>query len=103
MVLRGIFAQHLLPPATPGARRVPCGELLVATTAIANLIATDRDAQIYAAIENGRKLGMQTLDQDLARLCAEGRISERTAFAMSRNPDLLRGWIRSARGAEPPA
>ncbi len=95
MVLRGVFAQHLLPPAVPGTRRVACGELLLVNTAIANLIATGRDAQIYSAIESGRKFGMRTLDQELAFLCSSGKITEQTALAMSRNPDVLRSWIRS--------
>ena len=95
MVLRGIFAQHLLPAARRGARRVACGELLLMNSAIANLIATGRDAQIHSAIEIGRKYGMRTLDQSLSSLCAEGKITEQTALAMSRNPDMLRSWIRS--------
>ena len=100
MVLRGVFAQHLLPPAKPGSRRVACGELLLVNSAIANLIATGRDAQINSAIEIGRKYGMRTLDQSLASLCAEGKITEQTALAMSRNPDVLRAWIRSGAGGE---
>ena len=93
MVLRGVFAQHLLPPARRGDRRVACGELLFVNTAVANLVATGRSAQIYSAIENGRKLGMRTLDQELAELCRAGRITAETALAMSRNPEILRGWI----------
>ena len=95
LVLRGIFAQHLLPPAQPGARRVACGELLVVTSAIANLIATGKSQQIYSAIETGSACGMQTLDQALARLFGAGKISERTAAAMTRNPGLLKDWLRA--------
>lgn len=95
MVLRGVFAQHLLPSATDGARRVACAELLVATPAIANLIATGRSQQIYSAIETGSAHGMQTLDQSLVSLFAAGKISERTASAMTRNPTLLKDWLRA--------
>ena len=91
LVLRGIFAQHLL--ASPGGTRHPACELLVNTPACANLIATGRTAQIYSVIETGRNAGMLTLDQSLAELLA-GRVDERTALALSKNPDILKGRMR---------
>lgn len=102
LVLRGIFAQHLLPPAKAGDRRVACGELLLVTSAIANLIATGKSQQIYSAIETGGSQGMQTLDQALARLLSAGRISEQTASAMTRNPALLKDWLRAENGRRRP-
>ncbi len=98
LVLRGIFAQHLLSPAVEGNRRVACGELLVVTTAISNLIATGRSQQIYSSMETGRNLGMRTLDQELARLVTGGRITERTALSISKNPQLLKNWMRLKEG-----
>lgn len=95
LVLRGIFAQHLLPPLSPGERRVACGELLSVTTGIANLIATGKSQQVYSAIETGSGHGMQTLEQALAILCRNGRISEQIAFSRTRNPALLKEWLRS--------
>ena len=79
LVLRGIFAQRLLPPARFGTRRVACGELLFSTPAIANLIATGRSQQIYSAIELGISSGMQTLAQSLSDLVRRGLIDERAA------------------------
>lgn len=102
LVLRGIFAQHLLPPAKAGDRRVACGELLAVTSAIANLIATGKSQQIYSAIETGSAQGMQTMDQTLARLLSAGRISEQTASAMTRNPALLKDWLRAENGRRRP-
>ncbi|MGN0846249.1 MAG: type IV pilus twitching motility protein PilT, partial [Kiritimatiellia bacterium] len=49
LVLRGIVSQHLLP-AVSGGRAVAC-ELLVNTAAVANLIATERSALLYSAME----------------------------------------------------
>jgi len=97
LVLRGIIAQHLLPgqPA-PGApadelpKRVVASEILTVTPAVANLIATGRSAQIYSAMEAGATAGMQTMEQDLARLWVGGRISETTAEVMARNASILR-------------
>lgn len=88
LVLRGILAQHLLPSVDRKARFPAC-ELLVSTTAAANLIATGRTAQLYSILETGTKDGMRTLDQSLAELLASGRIDNRVAMALSKNPDVL--------------
>lgn len=84
LVLRGIFAQHLLPPTVPGQRRVACGELLFSTTAVANLIATGRTQQIYSIMEIGSANGMMTLEQSLADLVRRHRITDATAGLLSR-------------------
>ena len=102
LVLRGIVAQHLLPRATPLAdgtpsQRVASSEILIATTAVANLIATGKSSQIYSALEAGATHGMQTLEQDLARLWTSGAISETTAIAMARNPGVLRDRVTMIR------
>ncbi len=84
IVLRGIFAQHLLPPAAAGGRRVACGELLFSTPAVANLIATGRSNQIYTAMEIGGSSGMQTLEQSIAELLRDHRITASTAALLAR-------------------
>lgn len=93
LVLRGIVAQRLLPVISSngsGSRRVACSEILLNTPAIGNLIATSKSAQIYSSMETGTTLGMQTFEQDLARLWVSGRITEATAMAMARHPNVLR-------------
>ncbi len=96
LVLRGIFAQHLVP--TPDrTERHPACELLVNTTAAANLIANGRTAQLYTVIETGGALGMRTLDQSLVELLAAGLIESRTALALARNPELLQGRVDALR------
>lgn len=98
MVLRGIFAQHLLP-SVKGGRRVPACELMVVNPAIANLISSGRSNQIYSAIETGLSLGMVTLDQSLAKLYNEGLISEFTALTLSKNPEMLKSRIGMGRNS----
>jgi twitching motility protein PilT len=102
LVLRGILSQRLLPGATHGSgraqSRVACSETLINTPAVANLIATGKSAQIYSSMETGSNHGMQTFEQDLARLWVSGRISEVTAFAMARNPNILRDRAAIVRG-----
>lgn len=92
LVLRGICAQHLLPSADRSCRHPAC-ELMVNTTASANLIATGRSAQLYSVIETGGQLGMVSLDQSLAQLVLSGLVDERTAYAISKNPDQLRSRL----------
>lgn len=92
LVLRGVFAQHLLADPA-GKRRYPAYELMVNTLAAANLIATGRTAQLYSIIETGASAGMCTLDQSLIELVREGKIESRSAIALSRNPDLLRSRL----------
>jgi Tfp pilus assembly pilus retraction ATPase PilT len=67
--------------------------VLIVTPAIANLIATSQFSQVYAFIESGITSGMQTLDQDLARLCVAGKITERTALEITRRPKMLQAHI----------
>lgn len=70
-------------------RRVVTSEVMRVNSAVANLIANGKSRQIYSAIESGTTGGMQTLDQDLARLMAVGMISERTAVAYAHNPSVV--------------
>ena len=92
LVLRGVVAQHLLSSERPGSppRRLPAAEILRATPAVANLIATGKTAQLYTAIETGTAYGMQTLEQDLLRLVRQGDILPATALAIAHYPDALR-------------
>lgn len=97
LVLKGIVAQRLLTSERTDQprHRIPVCEILINTPAVANLIATGKSAQIYSAIETGNALGMQTLEQDLVRLCQAREISRTTALAMARNPDVIRSQIRA--------
>ena len=103
LVLRAIVAQHLLPGDGPQAKtsrgagviegRFVASEVLQCTTAVAHLVATGKSAQIYSVMEGGSRLGMQTLEQDLARLVVEGKVSEATALANTRNPGIVRDRV----------
>ncbi len=119
MVLRAIITQHLLVADGLGGRarqatarqdadaprrsRVVTSEILFSTPAVANLIATEKSAQIYSAMESGTAVGMQTLEQDLARLMLAGVLSEATAMAMARSPNVLRERAGRMQRGGPPA
>jgi len=99
MVLRSVVNQQLLPAITVDGRkgRVACAEVLVNTSAIANLIVIGKSAMIYSCLETGRNVGMQTMDQDVARLWAHGLIDEATAIAACRNVGSMQDRARVLR------
>lgn len=65
--LQGIIAQVLLPKKdTQG--RVPAVELLIATSAVRNLIRAGQSYQLWTSMQTGSRFGMQTMDQALKDL-----------------------------------
>jgi twitching motility protein PilT len=89
LALLAVIHQRLLP-AINGIDRYPAVEILMATSAIRNLIRRADDHQLRANIETGRSEGMQTLEQSLAELVRSKRITSETAFAHSSHPEDLR-------------
>ncbi|QSA96151.1 type IV pilus twitching motility protein PilT [Methylococcus sp. EFPC2] len=75
--LQAVIAQTLLKKVAGG--RTAAWEIMVGTPAIRNLIREDKVAQMYSAIQTGRKDGMQTLDQHLTELVEKGVVARQTA------------------------
>lgn len=96
--LQGIVAQQLVPTAD-GASRVPACEVLVATPALRSLIRDGKVHQIPNMITTGRRQGMQTLDDSLARLVREGLITLDEGFKRARDAQGLATIL----GVAPPA
>jgi twitching motility protein PilT len=103
LVLEGIVCQALLPKAS-GQGRVAALEILVATPAIRNLIRDDKIHQIYGTMQTGQeKLGMQTMNQSLAKLVERRLITRDTALATtSLRDELLSLLERGTPNAPPP-
>lgn len=78
LVLRGVFAQRLLPGKQEGGRRVVSNELLLVTPAVANLIATGKSRQITSMMQTGRSSGMITFEESVTQLYNSGKISADT-------------------------
>jgi twitching motility protein PilT len=78
LVLRGVFAQRLLPGKEEGSRRVVSNELLLVTPAVSNLIATGKSRQITSMMQTGRASGMITFEESVNQLYNSGRISSET-------------------------
>jgi twitching motility protein PilT len=85
-ILRGVIAQKLVT-TSDGQGRMPCTEILQMTPYIRQLVAEGKMAEVYSAIARGQSDGMLTFDQDLLRLCREGRISREMALVETTHPD----------------
>jgi len=86
--LVAVVAQKLLKKTT-GDGRVPACEIMIANTAIKNLIREDKIYQIPSLVQAGGKEGMQTLDQDLQRLLDQGLITRDDAIQIAEKPEIF--------------
>jgi twitching motility protein PilT len=92
LALLAVIAQQLVP-SMDQVGRYPAMEIMVATTAIRNLIRTAQDHQIRSQISTGSADGMTTMDQSLAELVRLRRISRETALAHCYHPDEVRSLL----------
>jgi twitching motility protein PilT len=77
--LRAVVSQELVHVADGRGRRVVC-EIMIVTSAIAQLIREGKTHQIPSAIGTGRRLGMQLMDQALLNLVRAGDIDPDEAY-----------------------
>ncbi|HEY3397095.1 MAG TPA: type IV pilus twitching motility protein PilT [Armatimonadota bacterium] len=90
--LVAILSQQLLPRAgQPG--RVAAIEVMVATSAIRNLIRENKAHQMHSILQTGMKDGMQSMDQALRDLYKQGLITHEVAARRSHNPAELEKLI----------
>jgi twitching motility protein PilT len=82
--LQAIIAQFLLPQKSD-AGRVPAVELLIANSAVRNLIRSGKSHELYTAMETGTQSGMRTMDQALKDLVNRNMVSYETAVARVKN------------------
>ena len=94
--LQAVVCQQLLPRLGGKGRGVAC-EVLIATPAIRNMIREGKVHQIYSAMQGGGKYGMQTMDQSLADLVRNSKISLEVALERCHHEDELRRLVSGAR------
>ena len=85
--LKAVISQTLMKKI--GGGRIAAHEIMIGTPAIRNLIREDKVAQMYSAIQTGQNVGMQTLDQNLKALLAQGVVSKDEAQRKAANPEAL--------------
>lgn len=90
----GVLSQTLLPKI--GGGRCAAYEILVVTSAIANLIRENKTFRINSAIQTGAKYGMQLLDDHLFRLWREEKVSAEEVLMKAQSQDDLAKRIANA-------
>jgi twitching motility protein PilT len=92
-VLEGIVCQTLLPLAD-GKGRVCAQEVLVATSAIRNLIREGKTHQMPSVLQSSAAEGMQSLDQALKTLVMQAKVTPQAAMSVASNPQDFQMFLR---------
>ncbi len=90
--LQAIVTQQLLPTVDGRGRIVAC-EVMVATSAIRNMIREAKTHQIYSAMQAGGRYKMQTMDNSIAALYKNGYIAYDVAMARCTNREEMQRLI----------
>jgi twitching motility protein PilT len=92
-VLEGVIAQQLLPRSDT-CGRVAAFEVLLANSAIRNLVREGKSFQIPSIIQTSRKEGMQTMDDAIMDIYNRRMISAETASVYAHDADSMRRKVR---------
>jgi twitching motility protein PilT len=84
--LKCVISQHLLPHVDPKRKRVLAMEVLVGSDAVRAGIRQNKIESLDSLIQTGRKFGMQTLDEHLARLVTARRVPAEAARRIAKDP-----------------
>ena len=96
MSLNAIVVQQLIPRSR-GEGRAVAVEVLLANNAVRNHIRNDKLQNLSTEITLGKRHGMISFEESLARLVADGHITVEDARVRSSRPDELESVMRAAR------
>ncbi|MBM2824394.1 MAG: twitching motility protein PilT [Dehalococcoidales bacterium] len=99
-VLEAVLSQALLPLAK-GKGRVGAFEILIANSAVRNLIREGKTYELGSIMQLGAKDGMITLDQSLADLVKKGIVTQEVALSKSSHPDRLAKVLQTIPAGRP--
>ncbi|MEO6909169.1 MAG: type IV pilus twitching motility protein PilT [Abditibacteriaceae bacterium] len=91
--LVAIISQQLLPGLEGG--RVAAIEVMIANSAIRNLVRENKAHQMHSIMQTQTQIGMQTMDQALRDLYHEGKISLDMAMSRAHNASELENMIHN--------
>lgn len=86
-----VVTQQLLPKV--GGGRVGAIEIMIANSAIRNLIREAKAHQMHSIMQTATNIGMQTMDQALRDLVHQGKVSYEDAISRAHNPAELEVMI----------
>jgi len=93
--LKGVICQTLCKRADGGGR-IAALEIMVVTHGVAANIRDGKTHQIPTAIQTGKRLGMQLLNEDLVRLAKEHTIEAREAYLKAIDKTDMANKLRTA-------
>jgi twitching motility protein PilT len=93
--LKGVISQVLLR-RKGGTGRVAAMEIMVGTSAVANLVREGKIHQIPSIIQTGKKDGMQLLDQHIMEFLMSGAIDATEAYMRSNNKQTFKQYLQDA-------
>jgi len=76
---------------------VPAMEVLIANSAIKNIIREGKTFLLDNVIQTGGDLGMFSMEMSLAKLIKQGQVSEEMAMSFTLKPTELQSLLRSIR------
>ncbi len=92
-ILMAICSQRLVPAI--GGGRIAAAEILVANSAVRNIIREGKTHQLEAVIQTGSEYGMQSMDKTLANLVHSGTITYEEARNVAVDVEELDRLMRS--------
>ncbi len=95
--LQGVVSQCLIPKV--GGGRVAAQEVLVATDGIRSLVREGKTAQMINLLQTGKRVGMQTLEAELAALALAGIVTVEDAIGRANRPDEVAKLVHAGGGA----
>ena len=95
-VLEAIISQQLLPSLD--GKRVLAAEVLIANSAVRNLIRDGKAEQIMSTMQTNAGIGMVTMNQTLGDLYLQKKISFQEAILHTSDPQGLKGYLTQKTG-----
>ena len=95
-VLEAIISQQLLPSLD--GKRVLAAEVLIANSAVRNLIRDGKAEQIMSTMQTNAGIGMVTMNQTLGDLYIQKKISFQEAILHTSDPQGLKGYLTQKTG-----
>jgi twitching motility protein PilT len=90
--IEAVLSQALLPLAV-GKGRIAAFEIMIANAAVRNLIRDERTFELHNVMQLCSTEGMRTLDEALANLVKEKKITLEQALIKSSNQQQLKGYL----------
>ncbi|MDE5907594.1 MAG: type IV pilus twitching motility protein PilT [Lachnospiraceae bacterium] len=91
-VLEAVVSQQLIPRKDEEGR-IAAFEVLHANQAVRNLIREGKSHQLKTVMQTNRKLGMITMDETIAQLYTDGKISKEMAIQFAQDSDGIKNKL----------